>query len=769
MSKQKDNKTRSAQQKSVLPSRSEVLFEASMDGCCVLDLSGKIQEINSSMCNIIGYSREELLKMSIADIDVCETPEQTAEHIDMIMRQGCSRFETKCRCKDGKVIDVEVSARYCELDQKKAFFAFLRNITERKQAEEELKCHQENLESLVEERTQSLQESESKYKTLVESAGLAVCSYDQDGTLLFMNKYGAQGLGCTPQDLIGKSMWDIFPKQYADRNMQYITKVLQSNTMYSGTHESVICGEKKWHDIRVWPLLKTDGKPDSVVVVANDITDQKQAEDKLQALIYGMDHCGEGLAMVNLEGIVQYTNKAFAEMHGYLPAEILGKSIPVFHLSQHMAAVSAANRQMISAGSFLGELWHSRRDGSTFLGYMNNVLLKDNSGNVIGTICTLQDITERKEAEEKLYKSEEELRAILGSSTDCILVWDQNYNYLYANENARKHVGVPQDKVIKNIFDGLDHIPDFMQLWMGRIDKVFETGKPMRVKDSGLVGERYVYSESTLSPIKDKKGDIFAVGVVYRDVSEKRLMEIERENYKEKLLKAQRHAYIGSMGAIVAHQVSQPLTKINILLDRAIEQIEESSCCPIVLKNIKDGLVETKEATSIIRKFRQYSKDSALESMDKVNISAVANKIVSVLSERIIPVKMCISVKDLVHLPEIEANEAALEQIFLIIIQNAIEAADARKAHSLDISGQIADDNIELQFADDCCGIAPENLDRVFESFFSTKPEGKGMGLGLDIVQQILIGCGGQIRVESELGKGTTFYVTLPICNRLES
>ena len=130
---------------------------------------------------------------------------------------------------------------------------------------------------------------------------------------------------------------------------------------------------------------------------------------------------------------------------------------------------------------------------------------------------------------------------------------------------------------------------------------------------------------------------------------------------------------------------------------------------------------------------------------------------------------MRISTNGLRDLPEVEINETALEQTFLIITQNAIEAADGQKPHKLDITGKFADGNIELQFADDCCGIAPENLDKIFEPFFSTKIEDNGMGLGLAIVQQIFISCGVQIRVESHLGKGTTFYVTLPISNSLKS
>jgi len=152
-----------------------------------------------------------------------------------------------------------------------------------------------------------------------------------------------------------------------------------------------------------------------------------------------------------------------------------------------------------------------------------------------------------------------------------------------------------------------------------------------------------------------------------------------------------------------------------------------------------------------------------------VNVSTVADKIVSVLSERATWAKMRIAIKGLGDLPEVETNETALEQIFLIIIQNAIEAADGRKRHKLDITGKFADGNIELRFADDCCGIAPENLDKIFEPFFSTKTEDMGLGLGLDIVQQLLISYGGEIRVESQLGKGTTFYVTVPASNTLKS
>jgi len=223
------------------------------------------------------------------------------------------------------------------------------------------------------------------------------------------------------------------------------------------------------------------------------------------------------------------------------------------------------------------------------------------------------------------------------------------------------------------------------------------------------------------------------------------------------------------MGAIVAHQLNQPLTAINMRLGKALEILEEKNISPKGLNNVKESLAEAKRATSIIRKFRQCSKDPALETIGKVNLSNTVNGIVSILSEKAEQAKIGIFTKNLDLLPEVEINEMALEQILYIIIQNAIEAADGKKRHKLDILGKIADGIVELQFSDDCGGISPENLEKIFEPFFSTKSDGKGIGLGLDIVQQILISCSGEIRVESIFGKGATFYVTLPVSNNMKA
>jgi PAS domain S-box-containing protein len=305
-------------------------------------------------------------------------------------------------------------------------------------------------------------------------------------------------------------------------------------------------------------------------------------------------------------------------------------------------------------------------------------------------------------------------------------------------------------------------------------ERILNEASKLEDKPLSIIQEyRIINKDGSVRFVEDHKTSTFTEkgvfggidGVVF-DITEQKQLETERKIYKEKVLEAQKHAYIGTMGAIVAHQLNQPLTTINMRLGKALEiSKEKENRHHEVLNNIEKSLSEAKKAASIIQKFRQYSKSSALEGTGKINVSLIADRIISVLSEIAMRAKMRVSTKGLRDLPDVDANEIALEQIFLIIIQNAIEATDGQKPHKLDITGKVIDDNIELQFADDCCGIKPENLEMIFEPFFSTKTEDKRLGLGLDIVQQILISCGGRIRVESQLGKGTTFYVTLPTSN----
>jgi two-component system NtrC family sensor kinase len=165
----------------------------------------------------------------------------------------------------------------------------------------------------------------------------------------------------------------------------------------------------------------------------------------------------------------------------------------------------------------------------------------------------------------------------------------------------------------------------------------------------------------------------------------------------------------------------------------------------------------------VVDRFRNFARQSSRKTLCETNLGAIADRIVSLLGKTAQRAKMTLHLKGMDKLPPVYSSEKDIEQLFFALTENAIQAADNKKSHRLTISGGVKGGYIELRFSDNCSGIAPENLDKIFDPFFTTGSDDARTGLGLPIVQRIVSEYGGEIRVQSQHGKGTTFYVTLPI------
>lgn len=228
-------------------------------------------------------------------------------------------------------------------------------------------------------------------------------------------------------------------------------------------------------------------------------------------------------------------------------AQMIAEFKDIAHINIHSKdEIGALARSMESMASSIKTYKAKQDNWQLFL----ESEIKRNTTNLKKTNKALgNEIDIKKAIEANLRQSEERFKAIFESTTDCIIVWDKQYNYLYANQAAIDHVGVKRENVIgKNIREGLGHLPQFMRLWMNRVDDIFNTGESVRVEDSIVVGDKIVYSESVLSPILDPKGNIFAVGVVYRDVTKRKFME---QRISETLDLNQKIIFASSLGILV--------------------------------------------------------------------------------------------------------------------------------------------------------------------------------------------------------------------------
>jgi C4-dicarboxylate-specific signal transduction histidine kinase len=182
-----------------------------------------------------------------------------------------------------------------------------------------------------------------------------------------------------------------------------------------------------------------------------------------------------------------------------------------------------------------------------------------------------------------------------------------------------------------------------------------------------------------------------------------------------------------------------------------------------VTEGLQDASGQVPNLTSIVNRFRNLAKCPSDKPATQVDLSEVAERVAKLFNGSRQQMTIELRLDEKYSLPPVVMNERDLEQLFYTFYENAFQAADGKKNQRLIVNAITSNQHIELCFSDNCCGIAREHLDKVFEPFFSTKPQGQGTGLGLCVVQAILSHVGGKVRVESELGKGTTFFVILPL------
>lgn len=617
------------------------------------------------------------------------------------------------------------------------------------------------------ENLESLARSEERFCDVALNAGEWIWETDEKGRYTYSSPAVEKFLGYKPEEILQKHFYDLFQVDNKQELKKAAFEVFSRKENFHGLLNKNI--HRDGHVVILEtsgvPVIDKEGKLVGYRGVDRDITQRKNEQERLKA----SEERFRMLSEATFEGIVIHdkgrfveSNQQFAEMFGLTIDEIKGMNGLEFIAPKSRDIV----RENIASGKTAPyETVGLRKDGTTF-----PIEIQATHSHMYGRpvrIAACRDMTFQKQIQNELLQKEQEIRSVFEASNDSILVLDKDRNYLYANQSALDHISATHDMMIgKNITDALAHIPDFMHRWMRYIDRAFAIGELFVVEDTDLIDGRIVHSESTISPIRDSNGNMLAVSVVYRDVTDKVEMQSELSEYKDQVFQSQRLSYINSLGGMVAHELNQPLTAMSLHLGNAIHLMGDSdeSFCQFVKQDILRTLDETNRSIGIIKKFRRLCENPSVVVDKPANIITVADKIKLVMKANAQRANIEIKISSSGDIPEIKINEFVLEQILLTIIQNAIDASDRKSKHQLRISARkLNKEQIELIFADDCGGIEPGNLEKIFQPFFTTKKDGKSMGLGLEIAKQMLVSCDGDIRVESEFGKGTTFYLVLPI------
>jgi PAS domain S-box-containing protein len=709
------------------------IIHTTTDGFWIVDSTGRFLDVNNAYCALMGYSREELLNMSIRDIEAAEKPEETARHIRQIIETGHARFETRHRCKDGRIVDIEVSTTYAGADDGR-LFTFLRDITERKKAEA------------------ALADEATRRRILIDQSSDGIAILDEKGKMYEVNKRFAEMLGYTPKEALKLHVWDF----EAQLNRKQILEMIQTMDE-TGDHFETKHRRKDGtvFDVEISSNSAVYAGQKLIFSVCRDITERKKAEATLAAEAIRhrilIDQSRDGIVVLDEKGKVYEANLKFAEMLGYTPKEVRKLSVWDWEFQYPPEQVAEMIRTVDETGDHF-ETRHRRKDGTIY-----DVEISTNGAIYAGQkliFCVCRDITARKQAEAALKESEEKYKNLVEATSDIIWEADAEGRFTFISPRVKDVLGYEVDEVVGKKRT-LDLLPK------GEARKWLKRFKELSAKRASFFGfeiphihkdGRQFICETSGIPLFDGAGNFKGYVGIDKDITERRQMQ-------EQLIITDRLASVGELAAGIAHELNNPLTGVvgfsQLLMEK--EMPED------IKRDVQVVYQEAQRTSQVVKNLLTFARKHAAVK-EKVNINEVINKVLELRAYE----QNLENIKVKAHydsaLPEVMADYFQLQQVFLNIVINAeYFMKEANHKGTLTITTERVGNKIRASFADDGPGIAQENLGHIFDPFFTTKEVGRGTGLGLSICHGVIAEHGGRMYVESELGKGATFIVELPI------
>jgi len=597
--------------------------------------------------------------------------------------------------------------------------------------------------------------SSARRPPIAESVRDIIWSIDPQGTILSANR------AMPPHALertIGTSCLDYVAVKYRDALRNAIQQAIETGKSCSCQFPGLgPDGHASRYHCDVLPV-RQDGKAVVLTLIVTNVSAQEQLE---RALERAQACCCEILKSVPVaigvgttEGKVLYANDAILQLTGYSREEI--QHIDLRDTYADPEARLSVLKKLRKDGCVRDcEVRLRNKDGRLYWARLNTLPFSLDSQDVL--LTTMGDITELTEARQQADR----LLTAVEQSGEGILIGDPEVKIVYANQAFAKMHGYRPEEVI-GMPAAQFHPHEQEEEHKRRVHEMKERGswegKIAHMRKDGTVFTAYV--SATL--LRNREGKTNGILAIVRDTTEAEERERELNTYRAKMVQAEERASLGTCSAMLAHQLSEPLTVVRLALEYSLESLHAMPCPDGVTEQLDAALRGVSKISSIAKHFRRFARQGVPRTRSEVDLNAVANHIGHLFQELAQQRRTTLHLRGFDAFPPVYLK-GDIEQLFFVLTENAIQAADGTHDHEVTISGAVRDKHIELRFSDDCGGITAADRKRLFEPFFTTKPARLGTGLGLPVAKRIVSEDGGDIRVESKLGKGSTFVVSLPI------
>jgi nitrogen fixation negative regulator NifL len=499
------------------------------------------------------------------------------------------------------------------------------------------------------------------------------------------------------------------------------------------------------------------GKVAGVFAAARDITERKQAERQLMLLNTALETAANGIIVVDKNGTILWSNSAFNQMTGYTKEEVVGQNPRILKSDKQDPEFYQNLWDTILAGAvWRGELINRKKDGSLYYEDQTITPVIDRSGNIISYISIKQDITEHKQAEDALLKSEQQYRSLVNATAQ--IIWQTNADGEVVEDIPlwSAYTGQSEQEFMGKGWINALHPEDQQrtaEIWARAVESKTPYDTEYRIRSHTGA---YNYFAVRGVPIVDKGGNISGWIGTCTDITDKKI-------YENQLVQAEKHAAIGRMVGSVTHEINNPLQTIKNCLYLIQQDTESDSPDKEPLEMARS---ETNRLSNIVGQLRQLYRPQTIQTMRSQELLGIIEEVHSLLVPHLSNSSVVWQPLSGMKRCNINCIREQMIEVFLNISMNAIEAMQpSGGVLNIDMVYPENNDQVGVIFTDTGPGISTEILPHIFEPFITNKEY--GLGLGLSICYGIVQKHGGQITVESRPGLGTNFTIWLPIGDRV--
>jgi len=502
-------------------------------------------------------------------------------------------------------------------------------------------------------------------------------------------------------------------------------------------------GTVHWAEVRAEPLYDDRGEFDGGILTLLDVTARKEVQDALRLSDQKWRSLGASLpdfvVITDAAARILYINQTLPPLS---ERDILGRVLFEFIDEGERDAYRAKFEEaVVEMRPVRTETRRAPGRGDVWFDVTFVPLVE--SGSEPSILVVARDVTERKRQEAALRASEFELRALVNSLPDQILVIDTERRILSTN---RIHDAHTRSAVIGQLCDTFIE-PSMLEEWRRHFHVALTTGEPVHYEMRAWGGPGQVaWYDSVMVPLREE-GTVTRLMIVTRNIT-------ERRNILARLAEKERLASVGMVAASVAHELMNPLMNV---LSNVSHAVTRSTFDQDRLARALDGARRMEQIVGDLRSLGRAGSQELLY-VDARSVLSAALRLSGPQVNREARIAL-----NLEEVPGVFASESRLCQVFINLLVNAAQSIEARPPteRQIDVRTRHDDDAglVAVEIRDNGIGIPPDRLDRIFDPFYTTKPS--GTGLGLSISRAIVERMGGRIEVESATGRGSTFTVWL--------